>query len=382
MDEIAKNSGSIHNKMGSGNASYLLYASYFSFKLKTINLITKEGFAIMKNKQSIGAIIAALVILITGIVGVVSNVVESKIMSEMETSENQGTFFSSDMFGAMSSDVILPVEDFVGVINIVGEIGPSEEDSLFSTTYGYDHDLNISFVEEMMTAENNKGIILYIDSPGGTVYESDELYLKLMQYKNETGRPIWAYFASQACSGGYYIAMAADEIYANRNCTTGSIGVIISMVNAEGLYEKIGLETINLTSGENKAMDFSQEQLDIYQSIVDEAYDQFVGIVCDGRGLDEATVRKLADGRIYTAKQALDHKLIDNIGLYEDFMSDLEKEWDLDGWTTYYDPQDVEADVFGGMFAAIYDLIPRSDAEIGERIVNSKRSGVPMYYVQ
>ena len=236
----------------------------------------------MKKKQVIGVIITAAIIILTGIAGIIGNVVENKMLSDAESQDTTSSFF--ELFANDYGDVILPEEEFIGVLNIVGEIGPSGADSIWSESAGYDHDLNMSFVEEMMSAENNKGILLYINSPGGTVYESDDLYLKLMQYKSETGRPIWAYFASEACSGGYYIAMAADKIYANRNCWTGSIGVIISLTNAKGLYDKLGVQEINITSGENKAMgsdaqDLTQEQSDILQSIVDEAYDQFIEIV-------------------------------------------------------------------------------------------------------
>lgn len=77
---------------------------------------------------------------------------------------------------------------------------------------GYNHDLYMKYIDKMIKSSSNKGIMLYVDSPGGTVYESDELYLKLEEYKEKTKRPIWAYFAQEACSGGYYISMAADTI--------------------------------------------------------------------------------------------------------------------------------------------------------------------------
>ena len=339
----------------------------------------------MKKKQVIGVIIMAAAIILTGVIGMLSNVIENNLIGDSK-GKSSGSFLSILLAGT-DTEIVLPVEDFVGVINVVGEIGPSTSDGIFSSTGGYDHDLNMRFVDEMMTADNNKGILLYIDSPGGTVYESDELYLKLMQYKNATGRPIWAYFASQACSGGYYIAMAADQIYANRNCWTGSIGVIISTINAEGLYEKIGIEEINITSGENKAMgsmgqEMTEEQVAILQSLVDEAYDQFVEIVCVGRKLDDATVRALADGRIYSAKQALNDGLIDGIGTYEDFVNILRRDWGLGVYDTYYDPQGENGAEVGGLFSAISALIPRSDAEVLEQFLDSRRSGVLMYYVQ
>ena len=335
----------------------------------------------MKKKQTIGVIITAAIIILTGIAGVVSNIVENKMLSEMKTDEATSSFAS--LFDELDSDVILPEEDFVGVINIVGEIGESTEESLWSTpAIGYDHDLNMEFVEEMMEADNNKGIVLYVDSPGGTVYESDELYLKLMEYKNTTGRPIWAYFAHEACSGGYYISMAADKIHANRNCTTGSIGVIWQFADTSGLYEKLGVKIYNVESDENKAVEFTEEQMAIFQALVDETYEDFVQIVCDGRDLDDATVRKLADGRIYSARQALEVDLIDDIGSYDDFLKALEEEWKLDEDVTYYDPQDAEEDPFSSLFAKVSTLVPRSEAEIISQLANNLGNGRLMYYAQ
>lgn len=200
---------------------------------------------------------------------------------------------------------------------------------------GYNHDLYMKYIDKMIKSSSNKGIMLYVDSPGGTVYESDELYLKLEEYKEKTKRPIWAYFAQEACSGGYYISMAADTIYANRNCWTGSIGVIVSLTNYKGLYDKLGIKEIDITSGPNKAMgsgglDMTNEQKQIMQGLVDEAYDQFVSIVSEGRGINDADVRKIADGRIYTAKQAKENGLVDEVGSYEEEKQDFIQTNDFD----------------------------------------------------
>ena len=194
----------------------------------------------------------------------------------------------------------------------------------------------------MEKSDKNKGILLYVDSPGGAVYESDEMYLKLMEYKEKTKRPIWAYFASQACSGGYYISMAADKIYANRNCWTGSIGVTMGTIyDISGLLEKYGIKSESITSGPNKAMGsltepMTDQQREIWQSMVDEAYDQFVGIVADGRKLDESYVRSIADGRIYTARQAKANKLVDDVvNTYDDAVAQMQKECDLEDAEVY-----------------------------------------------
>ena len=336
----------------------------------------------MKTKQLVGIIVTAVVIIATGVVGVVSNVLGNKYIAEQSASFTEGLMSSLEM----TSEITLPEEDFIGVIDVVGTIAASTED-IFSYTTGYNHDLYMDFVDEMMYAENNKGILIYVDSPGGTVYESDELYLKLMEYKEVTGRPVWAYFASQACSGGYYIAMAADEIYANRNCWTGSIGVIVSMMNTQGLYEKLGVEEINITSGDNKAMgssgeELTEEQRAILQSLVDEAYDQFVEIVCVGRNMDDAAVRTLADGRIYTAKQALECDLIDAIGSLEEEKAAFAAKEGFSEDITYYAPDAGVADIFTQLFGKIAELKPQSDVEVVTDFIDNNRNGVLMYYAE
>lgn len=277
-----------------------------------------------------------------------------------------------------------PSGNYIGVVEIHGEIGPSADtSSLFATNTGYDHTAMMDFVDEMMEDDDNEGILLSLDTPGGTVYESDELYLKLMEYKEETGRPIYAYMHSMAASGGYYISMAADEIYANRNTTTGSIGVMMGGIDMSELYEKVGLKEQYITSGPNKAMGSSgtpmtEEQIAIFQSIVDEAYDIFVDIIVEGRGLKEAEVRKIADGRVYTAKQALDLKLIDGISLYDDYLDQIAEDFDDD--IEFYTPTAAEDDFMSLLLGRIEKLIPKSDAEIFTEFCEENSHMVPMYY--
>lgn len=186
----------------------------------------------------------------------------------------------------------------------------------------YNQEWLLNTIEDLENDANNVGIMLVIDSPGGTVYEADEAYLALRKYKN-SGKEIWAYFKSMAASGGYYIACAADSIYANRNTLTGSIGVIFGPTfDATGLLEKIGVKSENFASGKNKGMlsfnsPVTDEQSAIMQALVDEAYEQFVTIVSQGRKMPLSEVKALADGRPYTANQAKKNGLIDNVGTLE-----------------------------------------------------------------
>lgn len=337
----------------------------------------------MKKKQLVGIIVTGVVILAVGITGVLSNVLANKAMSNVTKESN--SFFEEMMSEEMNSMVTLPSEEFIGVLNIVGEIGASY--GSMTSSDSYNHDMYMEYIEKMEKSDKNKGILLYVNSPGGAVYESDEMYLRLMEYKEKTGRPIWAYFASEACSGGYYIAMAADKIYANRNCWTGSIGVIISLMNCKDLYDKLGIKEIDITSGANKAMgsaglDLTEEQYDILQSLVDEAYDQFVYIVCDGRGLDESTVRRLADGRLYSAQQAKDEMLIDEIGSLEDEKLAFTQAIGCDEDITFYAPENEVGDFFSMLFSKAENLVPKSEIELATDIVENNGNGVLKYYAK
>lgn len=340
----------------------------------------------MKTKQIISIVITGIVIIAVGITGVASNVIGSKLIKQNKTETSS---IVKDMFSSVSGDsnIELPNKDFVGVINIEGEIGASSSNSLTSDST-YNHDFYLKYIEKMEKSDKNKGILLYVDSPGGAVYESDEMYLKLMEYKEKTKRPIWAYFASQACSGGYYISMAADKIYANRNCWTGSIGVIVSLTNCKKLYDKLGIKEIDITSGKNKAMgsqglELTKEQRGILQSLVDEAYDQFVGIVADGRKMDKSAVKKIADGRIYSAKQAKEINLVDEVGSLKDEKKAFAKEAGFSEDITYYTPEkDSLSGMFSSIFGAVKDIVPKSDIDLAEDIVQNNGNGVLKYYAK
>lgn len=340
----------------------------------------------MKTKQIISIVITGVVIIAVGITGVASNVIGSKLIKQNKTETSS---IVKDMFSSVSGDsnIELSNKDFVGVINIEGEIGASSSNSLTSDST-YNHDFYLKYIEKMEKSDKNKGILLYVDSPGGAVYESDEMYLKLMEYKEKTKRPIWAYFASQACSGGYYISMAADKIYANRNCWTGSIGVIVSLTNCKKLYDKLGIKEIDITSGKNKAMgsqglELTKEQRGILQSLVDEAYDQFVGIVADGRKMDKSAVKKIADGRIYSAKQAKEINLVDEVGSLKDEKKAFAKEAGFSEDITYYTPEkDSLSGMFSSIFGAVKDIVPKSDIDLAEDIVQNNGNGVLKYYAK
>ena len=343
----------------------------------------------MKKKQWIGIVVAGVVFIAVCTTGILSNVVQSKLTEKADTKSKTSTSeMLSSIWGSSEENVTLPEEDFVGVLNIVGTIQANSSGNISlsgSDDDQYNHNLYMKYVDELEKSKNNKAILLYVNSPGGTVYESDELYLKLMEYKEKTKRPVYAYFGSQACSGAYYISMAADKIYTNRNTWTGSIGVIVSLTNYKKLYDKLGIKEIDITSGKNKSMgsgglDLTDEQYDILQSLVDEAYDQFAGIVSEGRGIDIATVKKIADGRIYSAKQAKEKKLVDEIGTEDELKALIQKENKLSDDIVYDTAKSSGSNFLSGLMGSVRKIMPKSDSELAVDIIENKGKGVLMYY--
>ena len=226
-----------------------------------------------------------------------------------------------------------PGSEYIATLYVEGTIQDGNTD-YFGRASGYQHQWTMDAIDDLMYDDSNMGIILFVNSPGGTIYESDELYLKLCEYKENTERPVYAVMGSMAASGGYYISAPSDKIFANRNTWTGSIGVTIgTIMDFSEFLENSGIKSKTITSGEHKAMgsnlnEMTAEEEAIWRSLVDEAYEQFVEVVADGRNMDITNVKAIADGRIYSAKQAIDVGLVDELGdidsAYYDMMDTYE----------------------------------------------------------
>lgn len=309
------------------------------------------------------------------------------LVNKVNTQMTSPTTSFFDAFNEVSDSFDFPMENYVAVVQVEGTIlEGSSSTTLFGTTDSYDHNYTLDYINQLMNQENNKGILLYVDSPGGSVLASDELYLKLEEYKDKTGKPIYVYMNSMACSGGYYISMAGDYIMSNRNGWTGSIGVITSLLNYKDLYDKLGVKEINITSGANKDMgsggiDMTEEQREILQGLIDEAYDQFVGIVSKGRGMDETTIRTLADGRIYSAQQAQENKLIDQVVYtYDDAVQYVRQH--INTPVSFYAPERAQNE-WGKLFGLLSkQQETKTDAQVLAEFFENKGSGVPMYYAK
>ena len=324
----------------------------------------------MNKKQIIGMTVAAARFIIIGVSSEISNTFSQK---SLEKSMEEAI----SLTGGFDFDA--PIKDYIAVVDVVGTIQEQVETGIFDTPAGYQHVTTLEYIDELIDDSNNKGILLYVDSPGGTVYESEELYMKLEEYKEKTGRPVWDYMAHYAASGGYMVSMPSDRIYANPNTVTGSIGVIMSGYDLTGLYEKLGMRYISITSGKNKdSSQMTEEQIAIYQSQVDECYESFVKKVSDGRNMPVEEVKKLADGRTYTAKQAKENGLIDEIGTYDDMKAEMSREL---GTYEFYQPKS-KVSMLNELFSGVSALIPKSEAQVLKETAEEKESGVLMYYAE
>ncbi|HEY7653803.1 MAG TPA: signal peptide peptidase SppA [Methylomirabilota bacterium] len=180
--------------------------------------------------------------------------------------------------------------------------------------------------EELQKAEKDdrvRALIVRINSPGGTITASDVVYHELLAFKERRKVPVIAVIMDVGASGGYYAALAADTIVANPTTVTGSIGVVMVTLNAQGLLEKIGVAPLTIKSGPMKDAGspfraLTEPERAVFQSIIDEMYGRFVGLIVKARKLPEDRVRAAADGRVYTAEQALRLGLVDRIGYLED----------------------------------------------------------------
>jgi protease-4 len=207
--------------------------------------------------------------------------------------------------------------DKIALIDVTGVIQNSESSSLFGTG-----EQPVSLLLEQLDKARCdpavKAVILRINSPGGTVVASELMHDEITCFR-ESGKPVIAVMMDVAASGGYYIACACDEIVAQPSTVTGSIGVLMLMVDVSGTMSLIGVKTDAIVSGVHKDSGspfrpMRAEERELFETIVEDMYGRFVKVVVAGRpGLDEKRVRELADGRIYTAQQAVEHGLIDGV---------------------------------------------------------------------
>lgn len=239
----------------------------------------------------------------------------------------------------------------------------------------------ISELKDAAKDPTTKGVILAVNSPGGSVYVSEKIAKEIKNLKAKK-IPVYSVMEEMAASGGYYISAPTDRIYASNETLTGSIGVIMGGRSFQGLFEKYGIKEQNVVSGKMKdtgtmGRDLNAEEKAYLQGLVDSAFGRFVKIVSEGRHMSEKDVRKLADGRVYDGAQAVKNGLVDKIGDIDMAIADMTKENKLN------DPQVVESSYANislrQLFQKVGDLKKSSsDLAILKELMEENRQA-PMY---
>ncbi|MFN7950971.1 MAG: signal peptide peptidase SppA [bacterium] len=204
-------------------------------------------------------------------------------------------------------------------------------------------------IESFRKSSSIKAVVVRVDSPGGAVAPSQEIYEAI--HRLDEKKPVVASFGSTAASGGFYVACGARHIVANPGTLTGSIGVILEGGNYEKLMEKVGIRSVVVKSGPYKDIlsptrEMTKEERDLLQEMVENVYSQFVRAVmtvASRRGLDEAQVRALADGRVLSGEQAFQKGLVDSLGTLRDAVTKAAELAGMSGEPSVYYPEEHRA---------------------------------------
>ncbi|MCP3029127.1 signal peptide peptidase SppA [Halobacillus sp. A5] len=293
---------------------------------------------------------------------------------------------SDGLFGGNSSEG--PTEEVVesgssseriARISVEGTIMSGQGSNPFMGE-GYNHEALLEQLEAIKEDSSINGVLMYVNSPGGGVFESAEIHDKLNELKEE-GKSLYVSMGGMAASGGYYISAPADQIYASEETFTGSLGVIMESVNYEELADEYGVEFNTIKSGEFKDImsptrEMTEQDEEILQTLVDESYQNFVNVISEGRDMPEDEVREIADGRIYSGQQAVDNGLIDDIGFEEDALAALKEEVGGDPEVIEYNPS---GETLFGMPIDVRSFLPTSEVKWVNEMIEQRQGPRLMY---
>ncbi|WP_042474629.1 signal peptide peptidase SppA [Bacillus ndiopicus] len=252
------------------------------------------------------------------------------------------------------------------------------------TQVEYDHQMFMQQLDTILMDESVQAVVLAVNSPGGGVIESAEIHKKLLEIKEQRQIPIYVSMGTMAASGGYYIAAPSDKIFALKETITGSIGVIMQGINYSELAEKLGVKFETIKSGPHKDMfggsrETSPEERAMLQEMIDEMYEEFVDVVEAGRGMSEADVKKVADGRILGGSQALKAGLVDEIGTLDDTIAAIRADFSLEDAELFeYAKQDESfAALFGMKVGSMFG--PSVEERFLTRVLTTHNAPRAMY---
>ena len=224
----------------------------------------------------------------------------------------------------------------------------------------------VDVLEKFSKDDSIKAIVLRIDTPGGGVGPSQEIFEKVRSVRKK--KTVVASMGSMATSGGYYVACAAEKIVANPGSLTGSIGVIMHFTNMEDLFKKVGLRASVIKSGRYKDAgspfrDMTKEERELLQALIDDVHEQFVEAVSESRGLDKGRVIEVADGRVFTGRQALKFKLIDELGDLDHAAEVAARLAQLDGKPELFYPKEEKRSVWRYVMEEMVSVLKREMAD-------------------
>lgn len=263
---------------------------------------------------------------------------------------------------------------------VIQDLGSTS--SLFQPS-GYNHQFFMSQLQEILEDDTVKGVVLKVNSPGGGVVESADIYDALRQIQIEKEIPIYVAMMGMAASGGYYVSAPAEKIFVNPETITGSIGVIMQSINYAKLAEKYGIDFNTIKTGPYKdIMSSSREMTDeeraMLQEMINDSYERFVDIIEEGRGMTEAEVKKVADGRILNGRQAIEAGLADDYGKPVDAIEALRADYQLENAEVF---EYTMLDNFSSLFALKTNALfgGSIEAEIIGKLLSDTNSPRMMY---
>lgn len=270
--------------------------------------------------------------------------------------------------------------DAVAIVRVEGMILPGEAPppNPFGTAPGAAYSQRvIDDLEKANKDSDVKAVILFVDSPGGSVFASDEITLQIEKME----KPIITAMGSLAASGGYYVAAPTREIWASPHTLTCSIGVISQFINVEDFAEEYGITAITVKSGKfkdtgNPFREFTEADRELWQSIIDDAYTAFVRLVARGRDMEEEAVEAVADGRVCTGKQAQEMGLVDELGYLPDVIDRAAELGGIDG-----EPRIIEYKRQVGFFEALGASFNRPSPVQELKELLHYQAGSPLMYL-
>jgi protease IV len=255
--------------------------------------------------------------------------------------------------------------DKIAVIDVEGQIVENGD----PTTQAVAEEL-VAQLRQARLDQFVRAVILRVNSPGGSVVASAEIYNQVLDLKR-AGKPVVASFGEVAASGGYYISAGASRIVSDPSTFTGSIGVILILVNLEEAAGNLGIEPIVVKSGRLKDIgspfrDLTEEERGIFQALIDESYERFVDVVSEGRHLPESEVRELATGQPYSGQQALDAGLVDSLGGFDRAVEVAERLAGIDNASVVeYQPRITLQEILGGGFPGFDSALSEIEDRVG-----------------